>query len=225
MKRILKILEKIGLLKKRYPDPDKAGWPGLKVLPKVDNLIDVGIGHQGSEGFYKYFTNSRKFFIDPLIETKSVLAQHLKNSENKYYECAVSDKEGVMEFKVHQPISRSSFHVLENESLKLLEVRNVKVKTLDNLFSKVNSEESWGIKIDVEGHEMQTLLGGEELIKKCSFVIVEVEIRKKFKNSAKFGDIVNWMLRRKFEVVAIRVSGDGTDHVDLAFAKEGIIGE
>ena len=226
MKKIRKILEKFGLLKATNIYENKGGWPGLRVLPKVDNLIDVGIGHQGSEGLYKFFPNSRKFFIDPLIETKNAVEHHLKNSENKFYECGVSSKQGEMELNVRTPISQSGFHVSESDSSRAVKKRSVKVNTLDNLFPRSVINGTWGIKIDVEGHEMEVLLGGVELIKHCDFVIVEVEInKKKFSGSSKFGDIITWMLDMKFEVVALRVSGDGTDLLDVAFAREEYVGD
>ena len=90
-------------------------------------------------------------------------------------------------------ISQSGFHVSESNSTRVVK-KSVRVNTLDNLFQSVLNG-TWGIKIDVEGHEMEVLLGGVELIKHCDFVIVEVEInKKKFSGSSKFGDIITWML-------------------------------
>lgn len=221
LRKLRNILQKIGLLKRSiHPFPNKGGWPGLRVLPKVDNLIDVGIGHQGSEGLYKFFPDSRKFFIDPLIETKEAVTAHLENPENKFFECGVSNTEGVLEIHVRDPISQSGFNESKSDQSRAFTKRSVKVKTLDNLFPAASLRGTWGIKIDVEGHESEVLRGGEELIKHCSFVIVEVEInRDKFSSTATFGDIVTYMLMQGFVVVAIRVSGDGTDHCDIAFAR------
>ena len=221
LRKLRKILVKIGLLKQAgHPFPNKGGWPGLRVLPKVDNLIDVGIGHQGSEGLYKFFPDSRKFFIDPLIETKEAVTAHLENPENKFFECGVSNTQGVLEINVRDPISQSGFNEAESDQSRVITKRSVKVETLDNLFPAASLSGTWGIKIDVEGHESEVLRGGVELIKHCTFVIVEVEInRDKFSSTATFGDIVTYMLMQGFVVVAIRVSGDGTDHCDIAFAR------
>ena len=80
IKKLLSIVLKIFTSKiSSHSFQNKGGWPGLRVLPKVDNLIDVGIGHQGTEGLYKFFPQSRKFFIDPLIETKAALSHHLND--------------------------------------------------------------------------------------------------------------------------------------------------
>ena len=56
MKSILKkIIKSVFQKKEQIKYPNKGGWPGLKILPKVDFLIDIGIGHQGTEGLYKFF--------------------------------------------------------------------------------------------------------------------------------------------------------------------------
>ena len=224
LKKLIRLLlEKVGFLKTKNPFENKAGWPGLRVLPKVDNLIDVGIGHQGSEGLYKFFTDSRKFFIDPVIETKEAVSKHLEDSNNKFFECGVSSKQGELEIIIRNPISQSGFNESKNDSSKFVEKRKVKVDTLDNLFPVKSLSGSWGIKIDVEGHEFEVLLGGEELIKNCIFVILEVSIKRdRYNNSPDFRDIVNWMWNLKFEFAAIRASGDGTDHFDVAFVKKNI---
>ena len=221
LRTLRKILVKIGLLKQTgHPFPHKGGWPGLRVLPKVDNLIDVGIGHQGSEGLYRFFPDSRKFFIDPLIETKEALTAHLENPENKFFECGVSNTQGVLEINVRDPISQSGFNESESDQSRVITKRSVKIETLDNLFPAASLSGTWGIKIDVEGHESEVLRGGVELIKHCTFVIVEVAIKRdKFRDSASFGDIITYMLSLGFEVAALRVSGDGTDHCDIAFAR------
>lgn len=219
--KLKKILKKIRFVKKvSHPFPNKGGWAGLRVLPGVDNLIDVGIGHQGTEGLYKFFPNSRKFFIDPLIETKSAIIAHLRNPQNMFFECAVSNTQGTLEINVRDPISQSGFNESGGDQSRVVSKRIVKVETLDNLFPVASLSGTWGIKIDVEGHEFEVLHGGVELIKRCSFVIVEVEIDgNKFRNSAGFEDIVIFMKNLDFKVATLRVSGDGTDHCDIAFVK------
>ena len=62
--RIKNILKKIFFKEKKIKYKDKGGWPGLKILPKVDYLIDIGIGHQWTEGLYRFFPEAIKYFID-----------------------------------------------------------------------------------------------------------------------------------------------------------------
>lgn len=221
IKKLLSIVLKIFTSKiSSHSFQNKGGWPGLRVLPKVDNLIDVGIGHQGTEGLYKFFPQSRKFFIDPLIETKAALSHHLNDPKNKFIECGLSSSQGCLEISVRDPISQSGFHYSDSDQSRIISKRTVKVETLDKLFPIQKLGGTWGIKIDVEGHESEVLLGGVEFLKYCTFVIVEVEINiKKFKNSTSFAKLTSWMFNQGFEVASVRASGDGTDHADIAFLR------
>lgn len=207
------------IFSKKIPQdyPNKGGWPGLSALPSVETLIDVGIGHQGTEGLYSYFPDTQKFFIDPIEETKRAVSLHLENQNNRFFVCALSDHIGELDLIVRDPISQSGFDVRDDESSKI-STRKVPVDTLDNLFSTVSLSGSYGIKIDVEGHELKVIHGGNTLIKQSSWLVVETAIsNSRFHNSSSFKDVFLLLTSMGFELVSIRVSKDYLDHCDLAF--------
>ena len=220
MKSILKKIIKLIFRKKEQKKYlNKGGWPGLKVLPQVDLLIDVGIGHQGTEGLYKFFPNATKYFIDPLIETKEAVSVYLDNPNNKFFECALSSSNGQLDMVIRDPISQSGLNSKINEN-KSNNIRSVRVETLDNLFPNGTFNSTYGIKIDVEGHELEVIKGGENLIKKSSFIIVETSLYKnKFKNSVLFKDVYLYVMKLGFDIASLRVSKDGIDHCDIAFVR------
>ena len=224
MKSILKkIIKSVFQKKEQIKYPNKGGWPGLKILPKVDFLIDIGIGHQGTEGLYKFFPNSTKYFIDPLIETKKAVSNYLNDPKNKFFECALSSSTGQLDIIVRDPISQSGFNKKSKESNSSY-VRSVKVETLDKLFPKGTFNSNYGIKIDVEGHELDVIKGGIDLIKKSSFIIVETSIYKnRFEDSPLFKDIFLYLTKLGFEIASLRVSEDGIDHCDIAFISNNIL--
>ena len=223
VKSILKkIIKSIFRKKEHIKYPNKGGWSGLKILPKVDFLIDIGIGHQGTEGLYKFFPNSTKYFIDPLIETKKAVSSHLNDSRNKFFECALSSSTGQLDIVVRDPISQSGLNKKSKESNSSY-IRSVKVETLDILFPKGTFNSTYGIKIDVEGHELDVIKGGLDLIKESSFIIVETSIYKnRFKDSPSFKDIFLYVTKLGFEIASLRVSEDGIDHCDIAFINKKI---
>ncbi len=224
MKKIYKFIRKI-LNKDHHL---KGGWSGLSILPKVDNLIDVGIGQQGTPGLYYYFPNSRKIFVDPLIECRSAVKNHLEdNSSNIFIETALSDSVGEANIFVRNPLSGSGMmSKCEDDSGgkdREEKERRVKMTTLDSLIKELNILGSYGIKIDCEGAELKILKGGQKCLKKASFVIIEVPIGKdRFKNSYTFEDAIIFMSSNNYSVVAIRTSGDGTSHGDVAFMNKNI---
>ena len=118
---------------------------------------------------------------------------------------------------MRDPISQSGFDVRDDESSKI-STRKVPVDTLDNLFSTVSLSGSYGIKIDVEGHELKVIHGGNTLIKQSSWLVVETAIsNSRFQNSSSFKDVFLKLTSMGFELVSIRVSKDYLDHCDLAF--------
>ena len=216
-KKLKALVQKLFFTKKSHAYPNKGGWPGLSALPNVETLIDVGIGHQGTEGLYSYFPDTRKFFVDPIEETKNAVSAHLENQNNRFFVCALSDHIGELDLIVRDPISQSGFDFRENESSQIL-TRKVPVETLDNLFSTVSLSGSYGIKIDVEGHELKVIHGGNTLIQKSSWLVVETAIsNSRFHNSSSFKDVFLLLTSMGFELVSIRVSKDYLDHCDLAF--------
>lgn len=223
MKSILKkIITLIFRKKEEIKFPKKGGWPGLKILPKVDFLIDIGIGNQGTEGLYKFFPNSTKYFIDPLIESKNTVSNHLNDPRNKFFECALSSSSGQLDIIVRNPISQSGFNKKSEESNSSY-LRTVKVETLDILFPQGTFNSTYGIKIDVEGHELDVIKGGIDLIKESSFLIVETSIyENKFEDSPLFKDIFLYVTKLGFEIASLRVSEDGIDHCDIAFINKKI---
>jgi len=217
MNSLKSLLRRFGLRKKNHPYPNKGGWPGLRALPQVETLIDIGIGHQGTEGLYAYFPNTAKFFIDPIQETRLAVESHLIDPKNTFIACALSDKAGELELIVREPISQSGFEIRPDEP-EDIKRRKVPVKTLDSLFHDVDICGKYGIKIDVEGHEMNVLNGGKQFIASCSWLVVETAISNaRFKNFSTFKEVYPFLVSLGFDLVSIRVSKDYLDHCDLAF--------
>jgi hypothetical protein len=130
---------------------NKGGWPGLKVLPDVNILIDVGIGHQGSYGLYKYFPRSQYIFIDPLIETRDALHPLLNlDSRHIFVSTALGATNSKGSIHDRHPISQIGFYKLNNKLNSTSEEREVSIITLDSVWSKLKTTGSVGIKVDVD---------------------------------------------------------------------------
>ena len=204
---------------------EKGGWAGLSVLPTVDNLIDVGIGHQGTFGLYKFFPESRYIFIDPLAETKLAVQSLLDMGKDHHFICtALGASSGKTSLHVRHPISQSGVYNYEDEDLSNIEVRSVPVNSLDIVLHELNLKGSYGIKIDVEGYEMEVLKGADKALELAHFVILELPIGgPRFDGSYSFEDAMIFMNQRNFYVASIRVSGNGTDHCDIAFLNKLVV--
>ena len=188
--------DKIGarLSVQNFKYENKGGWPGLSILPKVKNLIDIGIGHQGTFGLYKFFPDSRYIFIDPLDETRLAVQSLLELGKEHHFVCtALGASDGQTSLNVRHPISQSGVYRYENEDLSNVEVRTVPVKSLDTVVAELNLKGSLGIKIDVEGFEMEVLKGASKALDLAHFVILELPIGSRVLSSYSFEDAIIFM--------------------------------
>ena len=128
IKSIKEIIKSIFFNKKKLKYSNKGGWPGLKVLPQVDLLIDIGIGHQGTEGLYKFFPHSTKYFIDPLIETKDAVLVAAKQDSQKLKNIVRQlNKEGFPEGQQHNKVYRPWGYYLSIERSNNWQIKKIEV--------------------------------------------------------------------------------------------------
>ena len=83
-------------------------WQQLQKLPKINTLIDIGVGPMGTPELYDLFPNAKLLLIDPLSESSAYIDEHLKQRDVTFYNCGVGDREEVaklifkMKLVVHQ---------------------------------------------------------------------------------------------------------------------------
>ena len=210
------------------PHSQKGGWPAQKSLPGVDVLIDVGIGHQGTEGLYNNINPTSFVFIDPIIECKKTIQHYLdSNKSNIFLDIALGDKRSKQVINVAtNMISQSSFDkVLPSRTgeEQKIEKRVVRVKELDKVedVRKAISGKTYGIKLDVEGHEALAIKGGYETISQAEFVILEMPVgNKRYDRELEFHQYIAIMVQLGFRVHSIRMGkGGGQGHCDVAFQR------
>ena len=66
-------------------------WDQLDKLPKIDTLIDVGVGPMGTPDLYNRFNSAKLLLIDPLDETQSYIDNNLSSREVMYHKCGYKD--------------------------------------------------------------------------------------------------------------------------------------
>lgn len=203
--------------------PLKGAWAGLSILPRVEILVDVGIGPQGTPGLWEEFPSARKIFVDPLEESVEGCRHFLyEGSEHRFYCVALSDKSGSQEILVRHPLSRSGFHKQMDVPTDQVEVRTVPVTTVDELLRGIDLSGGVGLKIDTEGHELNIIRGAKSTLLHAKFVILELPMfGRSFEGVSSFEDAISVMKSLGFAVAAVRASGDGTDHCDVAFVQLG----
>ena len=174
-----------------------------KVINKDLDSIDVGV----YRGVYSYqmsklSSHVHSFEPNPLIYPylEKNLKKIIKNMT--LYNVALSDKSEIVDLKVpnrfeilnknnHEERFKLGLATIHNENLlgnNKYSLFKVRAEKLDNL---IKNENIGFIKIDVEGHEKNVLLGAEKIIKKCKpNLLVEIEERH---TNDKVQNIVNFI--------------------------------
>lgn len=177
----------------------------IAFLPEVGTVFDIGVAH-GTPWLYDRFPTARLVLVDP-VEKQRAVASLLAERPHEFVQCAVGAESGDAEVHVNlDQTGRTS--LLERTALTRTddryETRTVPVETLDGLADRfVPADESFGVKIDTEGFELEVLRGGARSLQRAAFVICEASVQERFEDSYRFEDLVCHMRDQGFGVRAV----------------------
>ena len=136
------------------------------LLPKT--VIDVGANvGQFAVASSKIFPDSRVYSFEPNPPCAIQLKKNVTELGNvKVYELALGETAGEIEFHVNSHSHSSSILPLASSHLEAFpdarenSLIRVKVSTLDKVFEDIELQHPALLKLDVQGYELQVLLGG-----------------------------------------------------------------
>jgi FkbM family methyltransferase len=149
---------------------------------KFNNPIILDIG--ANIGLYSLcykikYSNSKIFSFEPQknifnIIKKNIRINNLKNIHT--FNIGISNKItwgklSIPKKEIHERYKKNINHGLFSLQTRNKDFKKCKLNTLDNFFLKRKIKKIDFVKIDVEGHEKQVLLGAINLIKKFSPII------------------------------------------------------
>ena len=196
------------MIKKFYEETGMyIDWEQLNRLPKIDTLIDIGVGINGTEDLYNHFNEAKLILIDPIDEAK-VYAQKLSQKRKvDFFQTALGKKDDIeKEMKLQKEKEYSSFLEISEINMKdeYVEKRKLKIKKLDTIIKDKDTLGKIGIKIDTEGYELDVILGATETLKFSQFVIAEVRHNhESLKGVYKLQEFINLMDKNNFTLSVI----------------------
>ncbi len=199
----------------------------IRLLGDPTTIIDVGVG-DGTFALYDAFPDKNIVLIDPLLDKFGFDIKKIKQKYPHVYIVgkAAGEKEGSMNMRFEtNAIEKSS--LLERTELTEVksgtEIVEVQIDRLDKIMNDLNLPGPYGLKVDAEGYELKVLMGAEGIFANLDFIIVEVNIAKRFEECYSFEEMVTYMNKKGFRVTDMlnfaRLDPIGTRFLDLVFKK------
>jgi FkbM family methyltransferase len=182
-------------------------WP--KVIPiKPRSIVDIG-AHTGeiAAQFADLYHPDFFAFVEPLPQMRPSLESLRLAPRQKFFFCALGRTHGRAGLNVLANAPSSSllepaedlgekYHV----TMDKVQVVDVEVRTLDDVFDECNLQELDLLKIDVEGYEIEVFEGGQKALQHTRVIVSEVVFFEAHKGRPLFGDVYAYLRKNGFEL-------------------------
>ena len=178
--------------------------PLLKNTENIKTLIDVG-SNKGQFGLIakKYYPNVIIHSFEPQEDQLNIQKKVLGNENINYYNFALGNSETTS--KIYITARKDSSSLLKqsensNEKYLVKETKNIKLQKLNNLTFLKNIKRPCVLKLDVQGYELETLKGGDQILNIIDYIIVEVSFLKIYESQVFAQELVDFLNSRSFEI-------------------------
>ncbi|HKA00661.1 MAG TPA: FkbM family methyltransferase [Candidatus Solibacter sp.] len=191
-------------------------------------VVDVGVG-PGTPDIYEAFPDSFLALVEPLDEFSAAARGILKHRSGVLIQAALAESEGTRTLLVEPgALQRSSLYSYDPASKShnagATIAREVPVTTLDTLLRNHAWQAPFGLKMDVQGAELEIIRGGARFLEQTEFVIAEVNVIERYPGSYTFAEFIAAMDRAGFRVCdvldIVRTPSTEVKFLDLVFGKK-----
>lgn len=182
--------------------------PFLAIKDKLvgNNIIFFDIGANLGQTIKKmryHFSNAKIYAFEPSINCFNSISEKFVDTNLSIHNTAVGSNSGNLEFNEYSWSALNSLLKRAYGTAKIMETYLVEVITIDDFCSKNKIPYINLLKTDTEGYELNVLKGASNLMKqnKIQFVYVEIFFNENYVGQSSFGDIYNFLLENRFELV------------------------
>ena len=171
-----------------------------------NNIVFFDVGANQGQTINKmsnHYPGAKIYAFEPSKNCFEFLKTIFKNNSVSLHNLAIGSSSGELEFNEYSWSALNSLLKRAYGSAKILETYLVEVATIDefcknNAISHINL-----LKTDTEGYELNVLKGASEMMKqnRIQFVFVEIFFNENYVGQSSFGDIYNFLLENRFELV------------------------
>ncbi len=146
-----------------------------------------------------------------------------------FFNFALGEKNTKNIFNITKRKDSSSFfkineNIKNNKDYKIIEKKEIQIRSLDNLMINENLNGSVLLKIDVQGYELEVLKGAIETLKKIKYIIVEISDNEIYKNQSSSHDVINFLENNYFtyykENKSSKINKSNFTQKDVLFIKK-----
>ncbi len=176
-----------------------------EILGKKDLvLFDIGANQgQTINKMINHYPDAKIYAFEPSKNCFESLKSTFKNKKISIHNLAIGSNSGQLEFNEYSWSVLNSFLKRAYGSTTILETCLVEVVTVDDFCKKNGILAINLLKTDTEGYELNVLKGASNMMKqnRIQFVYVEIFFNENYVGQSSFGDIYNFLLENRFELV------------------------
>jgi len=203
----------------------------IKIIMKSKGVLHLG-AHRGKEGLIYNWFNKRVLWIEAIPEIYEDLENHIKFFYNQKSIKALLGKENKknVDFYISNRDSSSSSifdlskdvkkgKLWKKQKVKMLKKTKLNMQTLDDVVYKnginIKNYDHW--VIDLQGSELQALMGSKKSIKFCKSISVEISKNDFYeKGSTKWENLKKFLILKGFLLKLKPIA----DHCDVLFIRK-----
>ncbi len=185
----------------------RMGWETGRLRKdfRITTLIDVGVGvGQGTPALYAAFPEVKLLLVDANPISWPVMDRILAEREGHGAKMAAGSEPGELDFfsYIDAPGVSSFIHRAEHADFRK-DVIKIPIARLDTIVADSGLWGPYGLKIDVEGFELEALRGATETLKSTEFVLFESQIASLNPKPYTQGEIFAFLEAAGFELYDI----------------------
>lgn len=187
-----------------------------------NTVVDVGVNY-GTADLYAAFPDAKFLLIDPHEVNFQACMRRFPHLTYDFMPCAAGSQPGKVSFNVSRVSGHSSVvHRVDPATGHTQELKEVDVVRLDDALIGGGYQPRYGIKIDTEGFELEVLKGTERILADVEFIIAELQVKRIFRDSYRFSEVVQFLGERGFELFdVLNARGRSPNHLDCLFLPHG----
>jgi FkbM family methyltransferase len=162
-----------------------------------------------------HYPEAKIYAFEPSKNCFNVLKEKNNVTNVSIHNLAMGSSCGHLEFNEYSWDQLNSFLKRAYGSAKIVETYLVEVATVDEFCKKNKISAINLLKTDTEGYELNVLKGASEMMKhnKIQFVYIEIFFNENYVGQSSFGDIYNFLLENRFELVRF---------YDILYTEDGV---